>query len=345
MKDLEFSFDMAPWEEALEAIADNGSIGVVQLLTLLEGESEAGVEEALLQLELRHISLDISGLPRPQATGEAALRLRREIQWVENNEPVEALEETDPLRLYLEEVASLPAAGDIQLMAERFAGGYDPVLPGLTNLMLSTVIAMAKEMTGWGVLLMDLIQEASLGLWQGILSFRSGEFEPHAQWWIRQYLHRAVLLQARETGLGQRMKQAMEDYRMVDERLLSDLGRNPTVEEIAEAMHMRPAEVEAVAGMVENARFLSRAKQETAPVEEDPEEEQHVEDTALFQSRQRIEEMLCDLTQEERKLISLRFGLEGGLPLSAEDTGAKLGLTASEVVAMETAALAKMRNA
>ena len=345
MKDLEFSFDMAPWEEALEAISDNGSIGAVQLLTLLEGESEAGVEEALLQLELRHISLDISGLPRPQATGEAALRLRREIQWVENNEPVEALEETDPLRLYLEEVASLPAAGDIQLMAERFAGGYDPVLPGLTNLMLSTVIAMAKEMTGWGVLLMDLIQEASLGLWQGILSFRSGEFEPHAQWWIRQYLHRAVLLQARETGLGQRMKQAMEDYRMVDERLLSDLGRNPTVEEIAEAMHMRPAEVEAVAGMVENARFLSRAKQETAPVEEDPEEEQHVEDTALFQSRQRIEEMLCDLTQEERKLITLRFGLEGGLPLSAEDTGAKLGLTASEVVAMETAALAKMRNA
>ena len=345
MKDLEFSFDMAPWEEALEAISDNGSIGAVQLLTLLEGESEAGVEEALLQLELRHISLDISGLPRPQATGEAALRLRREIQWVENNEPVEALEETDPLRLYLEEVASLPAAGDIQLMAERFAGGYDPVLPGLTNLMLSAVIAMAKEMTGWGVLLMDLIQEASLGLWQGILSFRSGEFEPHAQWWIRQYLHRAVLLQARETGLGQRMKQAMEDYRMVDERLLSDLGRNPTVEEIAEAMHMRPAEVEAVAGMVENARFLSRAKQETAPVEEDPEEEQHVEDTALFQSRQRIEEMLCDLTQEERKLITLRFGLEGGLPLSAEDTGAKLGLTASEVVAMETAALAKMRNA
>jgi RNA polymerase primary sigma factor len=117
------------------------------------------------------------------------------------------------------------------------------------------------------------------------------------------------------------------------------------VEEIAEAMHMRPDEVEAVAGMVENARFLSRAKQETSPVEEDPEEEQHVEDTALFQSRQRIEEMLCDLTQEERKLISLRFGLEGGLPLSAEDTGAKLGLTASEVVAMETAALAKMRNA
>ena len=345
MNNLDFSFDTAPWEAAFAKLNDGGSICAAQLLTLLEGESEAGVEEALLQLELRHISLDISRLPRPQATGEAALRLRRESQWVEHNEPVEALEETDPLRLYLEEVAALPATGDIQLMAERFAGGYDPVLPGLTNLMLSTVIAMAKDMTGWGVLLMDLIQEASLGLWQGILSFRSGDFETHAQWWIRQYLHKAVLLQARETGLGQRMKQAMEDYRMVDERLLSDLGRNPTVEEIAEAMHMRPAEVEAVAGMVENARFLNRAKQETAPVEEDPEEEQHVEDTALFQSRQRIQEMLSDLTEEESRIISLRFGLEGGLPLSAEDTGEKLGLTASEVVAKEAAALAKMRNA
>ena len=346
MKDLEFSFDVAPWEEAIEAVCDGGSICAAQLLTLLEGESEEGVEEALLRLELRHIALDISRLPRPRATGEAALRLRRESQWVENNEPVDALEENDPLRLYLEEVAALPCAGDAQLMAERFAAGYDPVLPGLTNLMLSAVIAMAKTMTGWGVLLMDLIQEASLGLWQGILSFQKGDFERHAAWWIRQYLHKAVMLQARENGLGQHMKQAMEDYRAVDERLLSDLGRNPTVEEIAEALHMNPAEAEAVAAMLENARFLSRAKQENEPPEEDdPEEEQHVENTALFQSRQRIQEMLSDLTEEETKIITLRFGLEGGLPMSLEDTGAKLGLTPSEVLAKEAAALAKMRNA
>ncbi len=346
MKDLEFSFDVAPWEEAIAAIPDGGSVCAAQLLTMLEGESEEGVEEALLRLELRHIALDIARLPRPQATGEAALRLRREAQWVSNNEPVEALEDTDPLRLYLEEVASLPCAGDAQLMADRFAGGYDPVLPGLTNLMLSTVISMSKEMTGWGVLLMDLIQEASLGLWQGILSFHGGDFYAHAAWWIRQYLHKAVMLQARENGLGQHMKQAMEDYRAVDERLLSDLGRNPTVEEIAEAMHMNPAEAEAVAAMLENARFLSRAKQENEPPQEDdPEEEQHVENTALYQSRQRIQEMLSDLTEEETKIITLRFGLEGGLPLSPEDTGAKLGMTPSEVLAKEAAALAKMRNA
>ncbi len=345
MMDLEFSFNEAPWEAALAQLPDGGSICAAQLLTWLEGETEAAMEEALLQLELRRIALDISALPRASATGEAALRLQMEEKLPKEGDIRELLEENDPLRLYLEEVAGLPCAGDPQRMAERFAGGYDPVLPGLTNCMLSLVIQMAREMTGHGVLLLDLIQEGSLGLWQGILSFRSGDFYEHARWWIRQYLHRAVLLQAREAGLGQHMKQAMEDYRAVDERLLGDLGRNPTVEEIAEAMHMSASQAEAVAAMVENARFLNRARQEAAPPrEDDPEEERHVEDTALFQSRQRIQEMLSGLTQEESRLITLRFGLEGGLPLSPEETGAKLGLTVTEVVAKEAAALAKMRK-
>lgn len=346
MMDLEFSFDTAPWVAAFAQLADGSSICAAQLLTLLEGETEEAVEEALLQLELRSIALDISALPKVHGAGEAALRLQLEEKFSGSGDIRLELEENDPLRLYLEEVAALPCAGDPQRMAERFAGGYDPVLPGLTNCMLSVVIEMASVHTGYGVLLMDLIQEGSLGLWQGILSFRSGNFEEHARWWIRQYLARAVLLQAREAGLGQRMKQAMEDYRMVDERLLTDLGRNPTVEEISEALHMSVAETENVAKMLENARFLSMAKQQIKePEEEDPEEEQHVEDTALFQSRQRIHEMLSDLTEEETKIITLRFGLEGGLPLSPEETGSKLGLTAAEVVAKEAAALAKMRNA
>ena len=345
MMDLDFSFNESAWEEAFAQRADGSSLCAAQLLTLLEGETEEAVEEALLQLELRHITLDISALPKASATGEAALRLQMEEKLPRTGDIRFELEENDPLRLYLEEVAALPCAGDPQRMAERFASGYDPVLPSLTNCMLSLVIQMAREHTGRGVLLMDLIQEGSLGLWQGILSFRSGNFEDYAHWWIRQYLARAVLLQAREAGLGQRMKQAMEDYRSVDERLLSDLGRNPTLEEIAEAMHMRVSEAEAVAKMLENARFLSRAKQETeAPAEDDPEEEQHVEDTALFQSRQRINDMLSELSEEETRIITLRFGLEGGLPMSPEETGAKLGLTAAEVVAKEAAALAKMRN-
>ena len=341
---MDFVFESTPFETFLEENPTGGSLEAVRFLTLLEGESEEAVEEALLQLELRGIALDISQLPKPGFHGEAALRLCREAELVQNGDLLRDLEENDPLRLYLEEVAALPAAGDVQRMAERFAGGYEQVLPGLTNLMLPAVIEMAKEKTGYGVLLLDLIQEGSLGLWQGILSYQSGPFEPHAKWWIGQYLARAIVLQAREWGFGRKMQEAMEDYRAVDERLLGELGRNATLEEIAEAMHISADECQTVAAMLESARMMVRAKQETEEPEETPEDSQHVEDTALFQSRQRIHEMLEGLTQQESKLIALRFGLEGGMPLSPEETGRKLGLTPEEVVAMEAAALAKMRN-
>ena len=344
MMDLEFTFDKAPWEEQLMALQPGEQVSAVRLLTLLEGESEDTVQNVLLELEARHIALDIAGLPHGFSVGEAALRLRREAELVKNGALLHSLEENDPLRLYLEEVAGLPAAGDPQRMAERFAGGYDPVLPGLTNLMLPLVIEMAQEMTGYGVLLLDLIQEGSLGLWQGILSFQSGDFVSHARWWIQQYLHKAITLQAREAGLGQRMKQAMEDYRAVDERLLTDLGRNATMEEIAEEMHMTVEEVSAVRDMLSAARMLHSAKQEMEEPEETPEDEQHVEDTAYFQSRQRVNELMDGLTETETKLIALRFGLEGGQPLSPEETGCRLGLTPEEVVAMETTALMKMRK-
>ena len=344
MMDLDFSFEKAPWEDKLLSLQPGDTFSAVELLTLLEGESEDTVQNVLLELEIRGVTLDITGLPKEFGNGEAALRLRREAELVKSGTLLQNLEENDPLRLYLQEVAGLPAAGDPQRMAERFAGGYDPVLPGLTNLMLPMVIEMAQEMTGYGVLLLDLIQEGSLGLWQGILSFQRGDFRSHAAWWIRQYHHKAVLLQAREAGLGQKMKQAMEDYRAVDEKLLSDLGRNPTPQEIAEEMHMTVQEIETVADMFGAARMLSSAKQEMEEPEETPEDEQHVEDTAYFQSRQRVGELLEGLNDTEAKLISLRFGLEGSQPLSAEETGKRLHMTPEEVVAMETTALAKMRK-
>ena len=344
MIDLEFSFEKAPWEDRLGVLQSGDAVSAVELLTMLEGESEDTVQNVLLELEARSIALDIAGLPGSMGSGETAVRLRREAELVKSGALLASLEENDPLRLYLEEVAGLPAAGDPQRMAERFAGGYDPVLPGLTNLMLPLVIEMAQEMTGYGVLLLDLIQEGSLGLWQSILSFRNGDFRSHAAWWIRQYLSKAVLLQAREMGLGQKMKQAMEDYRAVDERLLSDLGRNATAEEIAEAMHMTVQQIQTVRDMLSAARMLSSAKQDMEEPEQTPEDEQHVEDTAYFQSRQRVSELLDGLSQLETKLIALRFGLEGGQPLSPEETGRKLGMTPEEVVAAETAVLAKMRN-
>ena len=343
MTELEFSFDEAAWLRVLSNIPQGSSLSAMRFLTLMEDQTEEQVEDALLYLESASIALDVTDLPKAGATGEAALRLRREEELVKAGSLRESLDVNDPLRLYLEEVASLPALDNLQAMAQRYAGGYEPVLPALTNAMIPTVIDMACTMTGRGVLLLDLIQEGSLGLWQGILNYRDGDFAAHAGWWIRQYLARAVTMQARESGVGQKMKQAREDFRAVDGRLLSDLGRNATLPEIAAEMHMTLEEAQVVASMLESARLLQQATPEEK--EEDPqEEEQAVEDTAYFQIRQRVSDLLSCLNEQDAKLLALRFGLEGGLPLSPEETGKKLGLTPEEVVAREATALAKMRN-
>ena len=141
-----------------------------------------------------------------------------------------------------------------------------------------------------------------------------------------------------------KMRQALEDYRAVDERLLGDLGRNATVEEIAEELHMSVEETMAVARMLDNARRVHRTKAEVEPPEETEDDERHVEDTALFQMRQRILDLLSSLSKEDAKLLTLRFGLEGGKPLTPAEVGRKMGLTPEEVVAREAAALAQLRN-
>lgn len=342
---MDFTFEPAPWELALEEIEDGGSLSAVRFLTLVEGEEEAEAEEALRTLEQRHIMLDISQLPKAAGTGEAAVRLRREEQLVKEGDFVQALEETDPLRLYLQELSEMPACGDVAVLSQRLLSGDKSVVEKLTNLMLSRVVEHARGLTGYGVLLLDLIQEGSLGLWQGVLSYEGGDFEAHCDWHIRWDLARAVTMQARANGVGLKMRQAMEDYRAVDERLLSDLGRNPTLEEIAQELHMSADETALVANMLTAARNLAQAKQPAEPEEEDPEDQQAVEDTAYFQMRQRIEELLSELDERDAKVLKLRFGLEGGKPLSPEETGRKLGLTPEEVVAKEAAALAKLRHA
>lgn len=343
MTELEISFDTPGWLRVLEQLPRGGSLSAVRFLTLMEGEEEPQLEEALLYLESAGIRLDITDLPKSGATGQAAVRLLREEQLVREDTLRQNLEENDPLRLYLEEVDRFSMPSDLQAMARRYAGGYDPVLPALTNAMLPAVVEMACRLTGRGVLLLDLIQEGSLGLWQGILSYRDGDFEAHARWWIGQYLARSVTLQARQNGVGQKMRQAMEDFRAVDGRLLADLGRNATLPEIAAELHMTLEEAQAVAGMIDAARLLQRAKPEEK--EEEPQEEQQaVEDTAYFNLRQRVSELLECLDEQDKHILSLRFGLDGALPLSPEDTGRRLSLTPEEVVARETAALAKMRN-
>ena len=343
MNTLEFSFEETPLEKWLGQCRPGTSVEAGNFLAVAEDAAEEELEEALARLEEMNILLDISALPTP-AGGEAALRLRQEVQFVQNGMRLRELEETDPLRLYLEEVAMTPVAGDEQLLAERCASGDEAAMMTLTNLGLSRVIETAGEFAGRGVLLMDLIQEGSLGLWQAIQSYTDGDYAEQCTARIRFSMARAIALQARANGVGQRMRTALEDYRAVDERLLAELGRNPTLEEMAENLHLSVEATASVKKMLDNARLLARAKKEPEPEEEEIAETQAVEDTAYFQMRQRIQDLLSQLDAVDAKLLTLRYGLEGGMPLSPEEAGKKLGLTPQEVLTREAGALAKLRQ-
>lgn len=327
---MNFILEENPWDRALEELAENTTVSALELLTLLEEADEAEAELFLDGLAQKHITIDISTLPK-LAGGAAAVRLQQEEKLLRQGSLLTTLDENDPLRLYLEEIAQLPAEPTENMDMQSF-----------TDAMLRNTAKLAQEYVGRGVLLLDLIQEANLGLWQGV-QVETDDRVAACTWWSHHYLCRAVLLQAKASGTGQKLRQAMEDYRTIDEKLLAELGRNPTVEELAEGLHMTVAETEAVAEMLENVQMMHRIK---APKKEElpQEEDQAVEDTAYFQMRQRISELLSVLEPQQAQLLTLRYGLEGGVPMKPEQVAQKLGMTVEQVVAAEAAALSQLRT-
>lgn len=340
---MDITFGDAPWEQLLSALQPGQKLSALQLLTVLDGEEQQVFNEVFERLLQLNILPDLDDLPQYSADSESAVRLRREQQLAKKDSFLQDLEQTDPLRMYLEEIAGIPSCGDISALAEKLRKSDSEAQTQIMNLSLSRAVQIACDYTGKGVLLMDLIQEGSMGLWESLTDYDGTDIEQFRDEKLRWYMTKAVIAQAHATGVGQRMKQAVEDYRTVDEKLLAELGRNPTIEEIAEGLHMSVEETSVVAQMLENARMLNRAKK-PEPEQIPQDEDQAVEDTAYFQMRQRIADLLCGLEEEDAKLLTLRYGLEGGLPLDPQQVGRQLGLTPEEVTKRESAALAKLRQ-
>lgn len=341
---MDFQFEQSPWEAYLSACHTGTTVSAWNLLSLLENEDDGSVEDAFHTLAEKNISVDLSSIPRTIPDGQIAQRLRQEREYVQNGLKVSDMETNDPLRLYLEELAVIPASGDERLLAQQLLDGDENASERLTNLGLSRVVEMAKEYAGWNVLLLDLIQEGSIGLWEAIGSFRGGDYPSHRDQMIGLALAKAILLQARSNGISQKIRQVLQDYRSTDERLLTELGRNPSLEEIAEGMKVSREEAEYIKKMLDDALLLSQAEALTKPKEESPEDDMAVEDTAYFQMRQRIGELLSVLSDEDAKILTLRFGLEKGKPMRADEVGRLLNLTAGEVSRREAAALSKLRT-
>lgn len=328
MIDAELSFETNSEDSFVDMLEKGSTVSALRLLMQF-GETEGDrLEEILFQLGEKEVTLDLSDLPKPKTPGDGAMRLKMEQKLAKEGLSSEKLDENDPLRLYLEELAAIPAdnsASDIERS-------------------LSRVVEIAREFTGKGVLLLDLIQEGSMGLMQAAEIYGGTDtFIEQRDRLIRFYMAKETVLQAQALGVGERLRQATEDYRTTDERLLAELGRNPTVEEIAEAMHISPEEASNVAKVLEDLRVLSRAKQ-TEKEDLPQEEEQAVEDTAYFQMRQRIADLMSGLEEKDATLLQLRYGLEGGLPMTPQQVAARLGMTPDEVVAREGEILMKLRQ-
>lgn len=338
--DLEFSFGDSPWEQLKDTLRRGDKLSAVRFLSVLEDMDDESAEEAALELEEMGVLLDDSVLTTV-AQGKTQVRLQREQELVREN-ALDRLEENDPLRIYLQEVAMQGVCEDPQALANLASQGDEEAQQQLTQGCLHLVVERAKEKTGRGVLLLDLCQEGSLGLWQSVLQYESGDFLRQAAWWIESAMARRIVLQARENGVGENLRAALERYRKADKELLARLGHNPTREEMALELGITPEETENLEKILENVQLLYSAQQPREPEAE--EEEKAVEDTAYFQMRQRVEGLMSLLEERDAQILRLRFGLEGGKPLGPVEIGNMLGLTPEEILRREAKALEKMRT-
>ena len=344
MNDFVFDRGFSPWDMALSRMKPGDVLSAGRFIALMEQDQSVEPEQAAMELEEKGILLDVSDLPKVAVSGKTDARIKLESKLYKSNGFLNNLDENDPLRLSLVQMNGIPVLEDEDALALKAAAGDQRAMEQLTNGSLKLVYEIAGEYLDRGVLLMDLMQEGSLGLWQAVLNYREDSFRESASWWIHQAMARAVTLQAHASGVGSHMAKSMERYRAADRELLTQLGRNPTEEEIALEMGVTPEEAAAVGKMLREVETMDRVRKADQPRDPEPEDEQAVEDTAYFQSRQRINELLSGLSEADAKLLTMRYGLEGKAPMTAQQVGEVLGLTAEEVTSREAAALASLRK-
>ena len=267
---------------------------------------------------------------------------------------LEGIGTEDPVRMYLKEIGTVPllSADEELVLAKRKAEGDESAKERLIEANLRLVVSIAKRYTGRGMSFLDLVQEGNLGLIKGVEKFdytKGYKLSTYATWWIRQSVTSALADQARTIRVPVHMVETINKMSKMQRKLTLELGYEPSVMELAEALEMSEDKVMEIMQIAREPASL-----ETPIGEEDDSNlgdfvadnnvltpEGNVESVML---REHIDALLGDLKERERQVIVLRFGLEDGHPRTLEEVGKEFNVTRERIRQIEAKALRKLRN-
>ncbi len=262
----------------------------------------------------------------------------------------------DPVRVYLKEMGKvdlLTKEEEVEL-AQRIEAGDDQARQELTEANLRLVVSIAKKYVGQGMSFLDLIQEGNKGLMKAVEKFdytKGYKFSTYATWWIRQSITRSLADQARTIRIPVHMVETMNKLKRVEKRLNKELDREPTPEEIGEEMDMDPEKVLEVKKLTMNQQPASLdtpiGEENDSQLKDFIEDQDSPSPDLLASSellKDQLDNVLDTLTDREKRVIELRYGLEDGRQRTLEEVGTEFGVTRERIRQIQAKALRKLRH-